>query len=128
MRSSLRVLLLALGCAPAFGAELLTAPLPPLPADQEVRIDDLTLPPKFEGQAHRHDAYVYVYVAQGTIEMQVAGKPVQRLTAGQVFTENPDDVHTVMRNPSETEPARFVAFIIKKAGVPTVLPASPAAR
>jgi quercetin dioxygenase-like cupin family protein len=127
MKSSLCVLLLALA-APAFGAELMTAPLPALAPDQEVRIDELTLPPKFEGQVHRHDAYVYVYVVEGTVEMQVAGKPVQRLSAGQVFTENPDDVHAVMRNPSDTEPARFVAFMIKKAGAPAVLPASPAAR
>jgi len=87
-------------------------------------MDELTLPPGFNGPAHRHDAYVYVYVVEGTVEMQVEGKPVQRLSAGQVFTENPADVHTVMRNPSDTEPARFVAFMIKKADAPVTLPAS----
>jgi quercetin dioxygenase-like cupin family protein len=127
MRRLFCAALVGFGSAPASGAELLTAPLPALLEGQEVRIDELTLPPKFEGQAHRHDAYVYVYVVAGTVEMQVAGKPVQRLTAGQVFTESPADVHTVMRNPSDTEPARFVAFIVKKAGAPAVLPAAPGA-
>jgi quercetin dioxygenase-like cupin family protein len=124
MRRLFCAALVGFGSAPASGAELLAAPLPPLPPDQEVNIDELTLPPGFVGQPHRHDAYVYVYVVAGTVEMQVAGKPVQRLTAGQVFTENPGDVDTVMRNPSDTEPARFVAFIVKRAGTPTVLPAS----
>ena len=124
MKKAVCVALLTLCCAPTFGAELLTAPLPPLPPDQEVRIEEITVPPGGSSAAHRHDAWVYVYVVEGTLEMQVAGKPVQRLTAGQVFTENPDDVHTVNRNPSSTEPARFVAFLIKKAGAPVVLPAS----
>ena len=124
MKRSWCVLLLTLGCAPTLGAELITAPLPALPPDQAVRMDELTLPPGFTGTAHRHDAYVYVYVVEGTVEMQVAGKPVQRLTAGQVFTETPADVHTVMRNPSDTEPARFVAFMIKKADAPVTLPVS----
>jgi len=87
-------------------------------------MDELTLPPGFNGPAHRHDAYVYVYVVEGTVEMQVEGKPVHCLSAGQASTENPDDVHTVMRNPSDTEPARFVSFIINKADAPVTLPAS----
>ena len=123
MKRSLLAVLLALGVPAAFGVELLRAPLPPLPADQEVRMDELTLPPGSSAPAHRHDAHVYVYVIDGTVEMQVAGKPVQRLTAGQTFTETPDDVHTVMRNPSDTEPARFVSFIIKSAAAPVSVPA-----
>jgi quercetin dioxygenase-like cupin family protein len=123
MKTSLLTTLLVFGCAPAFGVELLRAPLPPLPPSQEVRMDELTLPPGSSAPAHRHDAHVYVYVIEGTVEMQVAGKPLQRLTAGQTFTETPDDVHTVMRNPSDTEPARFVSFIIKNADAPVSVPA-----
>jgi quercetin dioxygenase-like cupin family protein len=126
MRHTLSLLLLALASWPAVGAELLRSPLPPLPPGQEVRMDELTLPPGFSGPAHRHDAHVYVYVVEGTVEMQVAGKPLQRLVAGAVFTEVPPDVHAVMRNPSDTEPAKFVAFMIKKADAPVTLPvASP---
>jgi quercetin dioxygenase-like cupin family protein len=119
--------LLVLSCSTAFGVELLRSALPPLPPDQEVRMDELTLPPGSSAPAHRHDAHVYVYVIDGTVEMQVAGKPAQRLTAGQTFTEAPDDVHTVMRNPSDTEPARFVSFIIKSADAPVSVPAAAAA-
>ena len=124
MKIPLLTTLMMLGCGPAFGVELLRAPLPPLPPSQEVRIDELTLPPGFSGPAHRHDAYVYVYVVAGTVEMQVEGKALQRLTAGQVFTEIPADVHAVMRNPSATEPARFVSFIIKKADAAVSVPAA----
>lgn len=123
MKLVLSLVSLVLGCAPALGAELLRMPLPPVPADHEVRMDELILPPGSNAPAHRHNAHVYVYVVEGTVEMQVAGKPVQRLTAGQVFTEGPDDVHTVMRNPSDTEPARFVSFIVKKADAPVSVPA-----
>lgn len=81
-------------------------------------MDEITMGPGLEAPVHRHDAYVYVYVIEGTVDMQVKGGEVKRLSAGQVFTETPDDVHTVMRNPSETESARFVSFVIKTAGAP----------
>lgn len=79
-------------------------------------MDEFTLLPGVEVPAHRHNAYVYVYVVAGTVAMQIEGGEVQHLSAGQVFVETPEDVHTVMRNPSETETARFVSVIIRAAG------------
>jgi quercetin dioxygenase-like cupin family protein len=101
--------------------------LPTLPSDQEVRIDVVTMPPGFSAPVHRHDSYVYVYVMEGSVDMQVEGGAVQHLAAGQVFTETPVDIHTVMKNPSATETARFVAFTIKTAGAPpgTVITSDP---
>jgi quercetin dioxygenase-like cupin family protein len=55
---------------------------------------------------------------EGTLETQVQGGELQRVTKGQIFTENPDDIHVLMRNVSATEPARFLVFYIKKAGAP----------
>src|ERR1700722_13325250 len=50
------------------------------------------------------------------------GKEVT-LVPGQTFYEGPNDVHTVGRNASTTEPAKFVVVLLKKKGVDVVLPA-----
>ena len=65
---------------------------------------------------HRHDAYAFVYVLEGSIVMQVKGGKETTLTAGQTFYEGPDDIHVVGRNASTTKPAKFVVFLIKKKG------------
>ena len=49
------------------------------------------------------------------------GKQVT-LKPGQTFYEGPDDVHTVGRNASNTEPAKFLVFFIKKKGAPILTP------
>ncbi|MNN52442.1 hypothetical protein D3C81_1671420 [compost metagenome] len=41
---------------------------------------------------------------------------------GEAFHEGPADVHTVGRNASATEPAKFVVFLLKDVGKPVVLP------
>jgi quercetin dioxygenase-like cupin family protein len=38
------------------------------------------------------------------------------LTPGQSFYEGPDDVHVVDRNASGTQPAKFLALLIKDKG------------
>jgi quercetin dioxygenase-like cupin family protein len=49
------------------------------------------------------------------------GKEVT-LTPGQTFYEGPDDVHVVGRNASQTQPAKFVVFLVKKKGAPILVP------
>jgi quercetin dioxygenase-like cupin family protein len=53
--------------------------------------------------AHRHNAYVFVYVLEGAVVMQVKGGKEVTLGPGQTFYEAPDDVHTVSRNASTTK-------------------------
>jgi len=60
--------------------------------------------------------------------MQVEGGDPVTLSPGQVFYENPDDIHVVGRNASETVPARFVAHILKPVGAPVLVPVGPAER
>ena len=124
MNKILTMMLLALlfpSAASAQGA-LYQGLLPTLPPNQEVVIQEITLPPGRVGSAHRHDAYVWVYVVEGAIDMQVQGGEVTRVNAGEVFVESPDDIHTMSNNPSSTEPAKFLAILIKETGVPVVLP------
>src|SRR5438309_276729 len=80
-------------------------------------------PPGAVESIHRHDAYAFVYVLEGTIVEQVRGGKEVTLTPEQSFYESPDDVHTVGRNASATKPAKFLVFMLKKKGVDPVLPA-----
>jgi quercetin dioxygenase-like cupin family protein len=80
-------------------------------------------PPGTVEHVHRHDAYAFVYVLEGTIVEQVRGGKEVTLAPGQTFYEGPDDVHTVGRNASATEPAKFLVVMLKKKGVDAVLPA-----
>ena len=79
-------------------------------------------PPGHSDEIHRHNAYVFVYVLEGSVVMQVrAGKEVT-LTPGQTFYEGPDDVHVLGRNASKTKPAKFVAFFAKNKGAAITVP------
>jgi quercetin dioxygenase-like cupin family protein len=80
-------------------------------------------PPGAVEHIHRHDAYAFVYVLEGSIVEGVRGSKEVTLTPGQTFYEGPDDVHTVGRNASATKSAKFVVVLVKKKGVEAVLPA-----
>lgn len=54
---------------------------------------------------------------------KVSGQPEKTYTAGQMFYEAPGSTHEVSRNGSKTKPARFLAFIFAKKGLPLVTPA-----
>ena len=46
--------------------------------------------------------------------MQVKGGKEVTLTPGQTFYEGPNDIHSVGRNASTTQPAKFLVMLIKK--------------
>ena len=71
---------------------------------------------------HRHNAHTFVYVLEGSVVMQVQGGEAKTLTAGQTFYENPDDIHTVANNASDTEPAKILVFFIKDSDAPASMP------
>ena len=79
-------------------------------------------PPGSSDPIHRHSAHAFVYVLEGSIVMQVRGGQEVTLTPGQTFYEGPDDVHVVGRNASQTEPAKFVVFLVKEKGAPVLTP------
>jgi quercetin dioxygenase-like cupin family protein len=80
-------------------------------------------PPGHSDEIHRHNAYAFVYVLEGSVVMQVRGGKEVTLTPGQAFYEGPDDVHVVGRNESKTKPAKFVVFFVKDKGAPITVPA-----
>lgn len=101
---------------------VMTKPLPDYPGKEAVMLT-VEYPPGAVDPVHRHNADAFVYVLKGSIVMGVrGGKPVT-LTPGQTFYEGPNDVHTIGRNASATEPAKFVVLLLKRKGAPILVPA-----
>ncbi len=103
-------------------AQVLRMPLPELADNQEMLVLEVDLAPGQKGSPHRHDAHVFVYVLEGRVNMAVAGGEVQTLGPGEMFYEEPGDVHSVSDNASETEPARILVHMIRTAGTPVTTP------
>jgi hypothetical protein len=53
----------------------------------------------------------------------VIAQRLNHIGQGQTFYEGPGDVHTVGRNASRTEPAKFLVLLLKSEGVEPVFPA-----
>ena len=79
--------------------------------------------PGWSDPIHRHNAYAFVYVLEGSVVMQLQGGKEITLTPGQTFFEGPNDVHVVGRNASSTKPAKFLVFLVKNKGAPVLVPA-----
>ena len=92
-------------------------------SNQEIVVLEVRYPPGVKSASHRHNAHTVVYVLEGTVIMQVAGGERKTLTAGQVFYENPNDIHSVSMNASDTEPARILVYFLKEKGAPVTQPA-----
>ena len=105
--------------------ELMTKNLSEIPGKEALMIA-VEYPPGGSDPIHRHNASAFVYVLEGSIVMQVKGGKEVTLTPGQTFYEGPNDIHTVGRNASNTQPAKFIVFFVKDKGAPVLLPVSPA--
>ena len=103
-------------------APLMSKDLTECPGKESVMIT-VEYPPGHSDEIHRHNAYAFVYVLEGSVVMQVRGGKEMTLTPGQTFYEGPDDIHLVGRNASKTKPAKFVAFFVKTKGAPILVPA-----
>ena len=101
--------------------EVMKRALADLPG-KEAEMLTVTYPPGGADPIHRHDAHAFVYVLEGSIVMGVKGGKEVTLGPGQTFYEGPDDIHTVGRNASKTEPAKFVVTLIKNKGKPALIP------
>ena len=100
---------------------LLSKDLTNLPGKEGLMIT-VEYPPGSSDPIHRHNAYGFIYVLEGSIVMQVKGGKEVTLTTGQSFYEGPADVHVVGRNASQTKPAKFVVFLVKDKGAPVLIP------
>jgi quercetin dioxygenase-like cupin family protein len=124
MKSVLIVLCLAAGALAAENVKvtpLITRDLAGI-AGKEGTMVTVEYAPGASSTEHRHNAHTFVYVLEGSVVMQVKGGKEATLGPGQTFYESPEDVHTVSKNASTTEPARFVVFFVKEKGAPATVP------
>ncbi|WP_213806082.1 cupin domain-containing protein [Granulicella sp. dw_53] len=101
---------------------LITKDLAGVPGEQSLMYT-VDFPPGFSSPVHRHNAQVSVYVLEGSVVMQVRGQKELTLGPGQTFYEDPNDIHVVSRNASNTKPAKFLVFLVHKKDAPLVIPA-----
>ena len=78
-------------------APLMSKDLTECPGKESVMIT-VEYPPGHSDEIHRHNAYAFVYVLEGSVVMQVRGGKEVTLTPGETFYEGPDDIHLVGRN------------------------------
>ena len=120
LSAGLVALLFAVG--PAFAAApLMLKDVIGLPG-KEVRVVIVDSAPGASSPVHRHNGQVFVYMLSGKMIMQVKGFPPVTVGPGDTFYENPDDIHTMSKNASDKDPARFVVFMIVNKGEPISTP------
>lgn len=107
---------------PAQVTALMSKALAEHPGKEAVLIT-VDYPPGGASPVHRHNAHALVYVLEGSIVMGVQGGKTVTLKPGQTFYEGPHDIHTISRNASLTEPAKFLVFLLKNSGEPVSMPA-----
>jgi quercetin dioxygenase-like cupin family protein len=84
--------------------ELMTKALANVPG-KEVTMITVDYPPGATDPVHRHYASAFVYVLEGSIVMPMKGGKKVTLHPGQTFYEDPNGVHLIGRNASDTKPA-----------------------
>ncbi|XQM38274.1 Cupin type-2 domain-containing protein [Cupriavidus sp. H19C3] len=100
---------------------LMTQELPEYPGKEAVMIS-VEYAPGAADPVHRHDAHAFLYVLEGSIVMGVKGGKEVTLKPGQTFHEGAQDIHTVGRNASRTQPAKFIVVLLKDKGAPILTP------
>jgi quercetin dioxygenase-like cupin family protein len=100
--------------------QLMSKDLAEFPGKEALMIT-VEYPPGGSDPVHRHNAYAFVYVLEGSVVMQVKGGKEVTLTPGQTWYEGPNDVHVVGRNASSTKPAKFLVYLVKDKGAPLLV-------
>jgi quercetin dioxygenase-like cupin family protein len=89
---------------------------------KEVTMITVDYAPGGADPVHRHNAQAFVYVLEGSIEMQMKGGEKVTLHPGDTFYEDPEGIHLVGKNASDTKPAKFIVFLVKDKGAPVLIP------
>ena len=118
----LAVIPFAVAAGDAVVTPIMTEELEDIPGKEALMLV-VEYPPGGADPVHRHDAHALVYVLEGSVVMQVKGGQETTLSKGQSFYESPDDIHTVSRNASDSQPAKFLVVLLKNMGETAVLPA-----
>jgi quercetin dioxygenase-like cupin family protein len=101
--------------------QLMTKDLANVPG-KEVTMITVDYAPGAADPVHRHNASAFVYVLEGSIEIQMKGGEKVTLHPGDTFYEDPTGIHLVGKNASNTEPAKFLVVLVKDKGAPILIP------
>jgi hypothetical protein len=93
-------------------ASMLILNLPPRPAPSPNEQTRRSFP------AHKHSGPVFAYVLEGSVENQVDPEDPRTYHAGDVWYEPAMHVHRLLRNLSDTQPARILVFQVLPKGQP----------
>jgi hypothetical protein len=93
-------------------ASMLILNIPPRPATSPNEQTHRVFP------AHKHSGPVFAYVLEGSVENQVDPDEPKTYHAGDVWYEPAMHVHRLLRNLSDTAPARILVFQVLPKGKP----------
>jgi quercetin dioxygenase-like cupin family protein len=85
---------------------------------KEVQMLMVDFPPGITSAAHRHPGETFGYLLEGELESEFEGKKYSYKT-GDSFYEKPNGLHSLTRNPSQTQTARLLVFFILEKGQAT---------
>ena len=102
-------------------APLMQQALPDQPGKEGILVR-VEFPPAHVDAVHRHPGHAFVYVLEGSVEMQMEGGRSRTLNPGDTFYEKRGENHIVGRNISSTRPAKLLVFFIADQDMPLVLP------
>jgi quercetin dioxygenase-like cupin family protein len=88
--------------------------------DREAVMAIVDLPPGAAEGKHTHPAEVFAFVQEGTITLEVEGKPNATLKAGEYFYIAPGKVHQAIN--SSSSPAKLAAVFVAEKGKPLTTP------
>jgi len=74
----------------------------------------------WETERHIHPGHVFVYITEGSIEIDVEGKEPMTYSAGQAFYEVPD-LPMVARTAGSDVGAKFIVFQVGPTGEPLMV-------
>lgn len=91
-------------------------------ANPIVDVITLEMAPGEASSPHQHTGPVFAYILEGEIENQVAPEAPKKYGPGDYFYEPPMHEHKMMRNLSQTKPAKLLIFQVEQKGKPFTIP------
>ena len=88
--------------------------------DHEGVMAKVEIPPGATEGRHTHPADAFIFVLEGAVEQEIAGKPTVTLKAGDVVHIPANTVHVATNNGSM--PARFAVVFVAEKGKPLTTP------
>lgn len=88
---------------------------------KEAIVLTVEFPPGAVGGKHYHPGHELTYVLEGSLILEVEGKPPATFKAGELYHIPPKVVHSI-KNASTTAPYKFLVFVLFEKGQPLTTP------